>query len=529
VKLLNKILVLLVFFFLLSSCLEEFKDTDKIKSFKWEPQVAIPLINSSFNFLDFVENSTSQDYVYSDANGVITFAYQDTVHSKTGESIYALQNQGYQKSEEIPYPIASQILAEDSIVFRDKIIFNFSTKPGREIDSVLLKSGLFDFQTNWNFDHPGKLFVNFSSLSLNSDTLKTNYVFNNSSNPYDFSADLADYLVNLTDGGTSFNVFVMDFTWVIYKNGFPLPNPTTFDLNAQITQPEFIGIFGELGSESISTDQSTTKLDAFSRITDGTLELDDPKAIVTLINSFGVTSEVLMDDIRMTTNQGLQKLQGAITTNPITIDAISYSNLGSSSSTKIEINKQNSNIQDLIAGIPQEILYGFNGSLAGTNQKEFVLDTSALTVLVKLELPLKGKIIGLTANETYDFNGSDISSLKNVIMQVKSINTFPFDIKLQVYFLNDLKQIVDILIKDDNNIITASENDIEGNVILPGEKTLINELDAVQLDNISTATSLRLEAIINTTQAGTIPVTVLDSHNLSITIGVQATLDPINN
>jgi len=515
--------------FSLYSCLGEFNDLDKIKGFKWEPQIAIPIINSDFDFYDFVEHSAAKDYVTSDPNGVITFVYDNGILTKTGQSIYTIENQNYQSSEEIPFATTSQLPLLDSIVYTKKIIYAFTTSPGRELDSVFLKAGQLNFQTNWNFSQPGKVFIKFNSLTKNADTVRLSRQFSSSNPAFNSTIDLSTAQVDLSDKGSTFNKFALTFTWIIYNDGNPLPSPTNFNINLQLTSLQWRGIFGELGTETFNTAVSNTTFDFFDVLSSGTFELDNPKATIYFDNTFGVAANLDLNNIWVENSLGAKRVQGTIMANPVVIDGITYDQLGTKNTTSVEINSSNSNLADLIKDIPKSITSGFSGTANGISGKEFVMDTSHIDVNLKLELPFSGKIIGLTADKNYSFDGTGLENVKNVTLEMNSTNELPFEIALQIYFLDSLGNTVETLFNNNSVILEASDNAADGTVITPGKNTTEIILNETQLNNMSGATQIKMIAVINSYQSGTVPVTVYDLQKVKFTVGLHTTLNPTNN
>ena len=521
---LNKFVKLVLFSFLgylSTGCFSEFGDLDTIKKFKWEPSVAVPLIDSEFSFKDFVTEISDSSVVFSTDDGLIVFAYQDTVISKTGEMLITIPNQDFQYSNDFPSPLVIQFPFEDSIVYQEEIKFNFSTQSGQELDSILLKDGVLNFGINWNFTQPGKLEIEFKSLLQNGQPLSIYHEFASAFN-YSESFPLQNIKVDLTDQGTSTNIFLIDLNFTIYNNGNPLPFNPSFDINISATDPKFRAVFGELGSIPFNTNLGVTELKFFENLEFGIIELEDPRSSLTISNSFGMGVTTYIDDISITNTSGTSKLEGSITTQPISVDAVKLENIGDFEISVIEINNDNSNLRELIKYIPHEISVVFNGMVSNPGSKDFVLDNSAIYADLMVELPLHGKVSALRTSHDFDFDGSMFDDLDNVLLQFRSFNEFPIDMTIQATFLSQTGVPLLEFFTQDNNLLVASQNDLNGNVLNRGENVLIVELDRAELETASRSEFIRLDVEVSTFNNGSVPVKILDSHRITFKVGVQS-------
>jgi hypothetical protein len=518
-------LVKLILLFLLcvfvTSCFNEFSDLDNIKKFKWEPTIAVPIIDSEFSFKDFVTEISDSSVVYSRDDGLIVFAYRDTVISKTGESLITIPNQDFQYSNDLPAPLIIQFPFNDSIVYAEEIEFDFSTQSGQELDSILLKDGILNFGINWNFNQPGKLEIEFKSLLQNGQPITINHEFASSLN-YSESFPLQDIKVDLTDQGTSTNSFLIDLSFTIYNNGNPLLLNPSFDINLIVTDPKFKAVFGELGSIPFNTDIGTTKLKFFENMEFGIIELEDPTAILTISNSFGMGVTTYIDDISIAHTTGTTKLEGSITTQPISVNAVPLANMGNFEISVIEINNGNSNLKELIKYVPQEIAIAFNGAVSNPGSKDFVLDNSTVYLDLMVELPLYGKVSELGISHDFDFDGSIFDDLDNALLQFKSFNEFPIDMTIQATFLSQTGIPLLEFFTLDNNLLVASENDLNGMVVNRGENVLVVELDRDDLETASRSEFIRLDVEVSTFNNGSVPVKILDSHRITFKVGLQS-------
>jgi hypothetical protein len=104
---------------------------------------------------------------------------------------------------------------------------------------------------------------------------------------------------------------------------------------------------------------------------------------------------------------------------------------------------------------------------------------------------------------------------------VKTINEFPLDAYLQVYFVNSMGATVDSLFADNKVLIKAAPVDGNGISTSPSEVLKQVTLDKNRIDKINTASFLVVGASINTTNTGTVPVKITFDTKLKVNVGVN--------
>ena len=73
---------------LLQSCLK----VDTIQTDNWQPEVAIPLINTNIKLADFLNNSNAADFFQVDSNNFLTVVYEDKIPSPIAGDIIELED-----------------------------------------------------------------------------------------------------------------------------------------------------------------------------------------------------------------------------------------------------------------------------------------------------------------------------------------------------------------------------------------------------------------------------------------------------
>lgn len=513
-----------------SSCLEEIDDLDKLAEYTWNPQLAVPLANSNFSFGDFVTNFDSLTQVSVDNEGLISILYHTDFISARGSDIFTDLGQTLTLdtvSASIPDILLSQLPVLGSITFTQDITVALNSPSGEAIDSVWLNSGNLIINIDWGFATAGSFTITLTSVSSNSRTVLINNNFTSADFMFSDNIDLSGATLDLTDNGVTSNTFSFSLEITLQDPGAPVTSGD-FNLTFDFQNPVFKGIFGNLGAnKDIFSARDTIDLKFFDNIKGGTFRLENPIFNFTFKNSYGLPIAVILGNLEMSSLiNGTGQLTGSIADplNPPTITAPDFSGIGTDAITILEVNNTNSNVADLLAILPNKLIYKFEGKLnpGAVVPQNFVLDTSNVKIGLDVELPIHGRINNLEARNEFEFDGETFNDIDLALFRIVTDNGFPFEVDIQVYFLDSTNTVIDSLVTTDPVFISAAPVDAGGIVTQSIVKTTDIELSESKLNNLENSTKIIVVAIMNSNPADpTLSVKVLDTYKLQINIGVQ--------
>ena len=102
---------------MLWGCLEELGDLNNIEDYVWNPEIAVPIANSTFGLVEFLDNDEIDDYIGTDADGLIIFTYEDQFESQDAASYVEIPDETFNESIsfdapqwiQVPLPIEFEI------------------------------------------------------------------------------------------------------------------------------------------------------------------------------------------------------------------------------------------------------------------------------------------------------------------------------------------------------------------------------------------------------------------------------------
>ncbi len=519
---------LLVLTGFLSGCISGF-ETNNIAQLTFNPKFALPLVNSTFGFKEFLENSDSASIIEIDETGLITLVYDSgPIFSQDAESHIKIPNTTTRESFSFTTGELVALPIDLTITKKQTFSFTIVTPEGDEIDSVFLESGEMKLDLDSNFPASGEAIFRFLSLSSNGviEEDKFEWEYNGQQPSFDFTdiIDLSDLKVDLTENGTSVNRFIFEVEITLFYKGEDVFDNQSFDLSLELLDFEFKSIFGKIAERSITADADTIKLNFFNNLGEGSFQLDKPEINLTIGNGFGIPVEVQLNSLIGSNDTKEVQLTGSIT-DPQVIGFPAVEQLGDTIFTLLSINADNSNLGDVLSILPNKIIYGFQGTLnpQSLTNENFALRESELNMSLEIRVPLIGSASNLKATKEYPFDGAaDVSNIVFALFQVFTDNGFPFSLDLQIHFLDPNGNVLETLIDEiDQRIVEAAKVDGEGNVTESSQKTVQIQFSADKINRIQDATSIRIEAIINTTNNGANSVKILDNYEMQIKIGMQ--------
>lgn len=514
---------------LLSSCLEEFNDVDKIGEVKLSPEVATPIARSTFGLSDFLDSFNSNGLIETDEDGLITLIYGEELTSQSASELFRIQDQFFTQILEAPGSFVTPIPVTVTVPISTTYSEEFVPDNNERLDSLTFKTGTISVSLANTFKADGNLVMRINSLQNNGQALEIPFTWSYEGNTPIVTTgevDLTGYTAVLTDGST-YNTFSYDIEGELSFNNETISISEDIVTEIRLSNVSFSGIFGYLGMRSVGSEYDTLLIDIFSNVQGGNFLVDDPRIRFNFENSFGLTAQIDFQEFVARSNANeFVSLSGSIRDDLQTIAQPGYDQVGEFASSTISINNTNSNIVDIISILPEEIVYqmeGFVGT-ADVTEKSFALDTSRIDLSYEVELPLSFSLEDLYVTNTFDFAGEEFNNVISFDFVINTTNGFPLDFSLQAYFLDANGEVMDSLFTgESNNVLVPAQIDAEGIVVSPGVNTLEIAVSQERADIVKTSSQLRLEARAAT--SGDIPVKIRDDYQLDIKIGAYSEIE----
>jgi hypothetical protein len=492
----------------LGSCIKEKFDADLVDpTLQINPGVAAPIGWARYRLDEILVDSLNPDEMVIGPDGFISMVYHSDVYSLQASDIISIGDVDFQMPVENPFKEAYDLdtLPELGVTSRDTIPIplTFNGTNGASIDSILILSGWIKFSVSSRY--PDMSFI----ANLMEDTVSENQFALTETHLVD-SLDLAGKMLPVNP---ETNSIPMQWTLTMRKSPEVIDPGPILDLNINIVGMKFDVIYGYLGQFSISAGPQSFPVDFFDRTVGGTFYFEDPGLSIRSRNSFGLPIRV---DTLSFTALGREGQRTGITgiglpgpSNPWLLDYPERGQEGQSAEDSLVLNNDNTDLFDVLGTSPGEISVRMAGSTnpEGEDHRNFLLDTSRLSLSTELTLPLYGYADLLLIADTLDFVFGDFydnppQEIKRLFFRLDFHSQFPVEVTTQLYFLDQGYNMLDSLFHDagDNRqIVPGAPVDANGFAVPFHPDPVEIELNREQIDNISSCCYILATGRVTTT------------------------------
>jgi len=289
------------------------------------------------------------------------------------------------------------------------------------------------------------------------------------------------------------------------------------------TFDEFIPSYatGYLGTHNLSA-HSASAINAFRKIKSGSFDLKSAKANLEIYNYVGVDLSMEINKLstkNIATNTKID-LNHCIIGASLNIERASESGLEDYPvwAKHYSYDISNSNLDNMIEIMPDSFYINvkavFNplGNISAGN--DFIYFDKGIDGVVKLEVPLNFSSSQLIIEDEVDLKFDD-DNVNGGILNVFMNNSYPFDLDVQFYIIDNQNLVVDSLFLD-GSYIAAGIMGNSGVVIEKKETALKVNLNDKMIDALSNNNKVRIRAKINSPQQ--IKYKIYDFYSLGIKI-----------
>jgi hypothetical protein len=489
---------------------------DRVAETKWNPDMALPLVNSSLTASDIITKGDKAGKIEVASDKFCTLVYKNELDIKTGEELLFLPDQtmAQQNGNITPLAVAAFGVAPIGATasYSTNSVVNFSSG-SMVMDSVLFDSGSLSFTAVSTMLHDASVTFTLTSATKNGFPLVVNTVLN-AANSYQSTVTIPvnGYSFDLTNGGSQTNKIPVKMDVTLTKTSAG-NLPTTSDkisFTPSMNNLDWKRVHGDMGTFTMSAGIPDTIIFAAFRNSffTGHIVHADPKVIFEIRNSFGIPMQVDFISVKgniPAPNPGAGDfvVTGSGVTTPLSVTAPTLAQIGQQVISSRTLDKNNSNVRDVINNNPYYFITKINfvANPTGTpSSHNFITDTSTVRANVRCELPLYGKASNFEIVKEFDFEFKDTDAVESATIRSIMSNGFPLDLEMQIYFVDAFGNPVDSLVKSAANRfpVKAGVIDGTGKVVTPTVVTTDNTIEELRWKVISSLSKkIRIKANIS--------------------------------
>ncbi len=540
----KKITPILVCAIALSACVKKKIDFDNMADQQWTPEVAVPLVNSSFTIKDILVETNKNGNISVGADGFCTLIYKGNLFSVKGTDFIPLVNNNISSSYSVS---ASDALTINSLPVGSSATIPFSTLGSYitgnslvKIDELTFKTGDLNVGITSTFKQNSVITITIpTAKKLNVAFTETIAVQASTGSNVTVAQtfDLSGYNFDMTNGGTTTNKFNINYSVKATKTSASSLPGEQIQISQGFTNQSFSLIKGDVGTQGIVATVDTVAISIFKNAVPngGDFSIKYTQIKFNIENSYGLPIRLNNltlkpygpgQDFSMYPIVPLPAAYALIDINAPTAigdSAFTYPpTIGGPTETILNaiINKK-----------PKNFIYQV-GSLTNPTgtpvTRNFITDKSQFRVDMQLEIPLDGKAWDFVFRDTIPFKFSEDASGKINSLTFRNYvnNGFPFDVGINLDFV-DSSYVVQQTLNPNavySDVIPSASIDGNGKVVSSTEKTTDFVLNKTQIDNLKNVKHIIVRATGKTTNAasGTGPdVKIYDYYRLAVKMGIK--------
>jgi len=338
--------------------------------------------------------------------------------------------------------------------------------------------------------------------------------------------DLAGHTVDLTVDGTKYNQMEQIRIASIDSSGnmITITNKDSVFLYYGLVDivPEYVE--GFLG-EAHYTFSDSSSLDMFKNIQLGTIELENPKMNFTINSSIGINGQLVNRGVSVTNKKTGQSKNLEGMPPYFDVNGPTLSNPTQNVTSSVFLDKTNFNIVDLFKILPDFYTYKFdvyaNYDKDPSVKDNFATDQSSITGVLDVSMPFSGVVNNITLTDTFDFNLEEAGSLTRVkegTLKCITNNSFPYQAKIQIYFMDEFGTLVDSLfhLSESQRIVYAGIANANGYVETPTQTILNSFADQARIQKLKTVRKAYSRAVLDSDPNNLVPRTIYSTYYVDI-------------
>ncbi|MCH8903240.1 MAG: hypothetical protein IIA45_04935 [Bacteroidetes bacterium] len=408
---------------------------------------------------------------------------------------------------------------------RDTITVNFNS--GEDIRTLRVKTGNFIYSGTSTFGNGLQLTLSIPFLTKNSVPFSQTFGINAQNQSF----PLAGYEFDLSCGGALSNSIIVVFEVSSGGNivSFNAGDTIVATMNANNMKLEYAD--GYLGRQIFSIDEDTLTMNIYGNYVSGSVMFENPTIDIYIDNSYGFPITANFNILNAINNNGVVTnliMPGSLN-DSIVLNYPLYPAVGDLERTTINMDKNNSNLSQVIATSPYSIRYGVSvvGNSAGNQGNiDFVTDSSYISVSVDVAFPLHGRITSIVVQDTFDLNIQLLEVIQYATFVLVTENGFPLDVGLQLIFVDSVGPNnyihIDSLFDSDENLLVSGTIDGNGRVNNPSTKRTEVFYNQTRFAEIKKANKLILKARLSSIDNGTTPIKLYSDYFVQVNLGIKA-------
>lgn len=496
----KKITILIAFALLLGSCVKDtIDDLSKIKGVTAESNWMLPVVDAEAGLEKFIGGVDDQVEIVADDQGKLTliFAGRDSLGEKQLVSIDPLSvNQTLSlPAPAIPVFEAVGVFSES---INDRVSLNLGS--GINVENLQIKKGKVTVNITNSFQHNTFIKISYPAITKGGLPLVDSFEFNYTGTPHapiirTTSLDGYEIDANSDINNPGTIPYIVEFKLQKVTGSTTTPADAIV-FNQTLSIEEYAKAEGYFGPIELLKLKESSRLGIFDKKIDGNVFINDPRLRIKVYNTIGmpiqgrISKMVIVAGLGDTVPVEINPFKDTFSINYTTIQ-------GQEAITEYVIDRNNSNLDEVISSAPQYFIYEitFTANADNVPKTNVIYDKSTIKVDASFEIPADLRIV------SYGVESQQSFSLKNDLNQLDSngvfveyaealseiTNQMPLGAFVQVYFIDTITNTVLDSLYESQFVVPASLVNASGRVIAPAVRQSTTFIDKAKYERITAA------------------------------------------
>ncbi len=506
---------------------------------------SFPLGESTYIMRDLVANQTGDSLSFQeDSTSLYTLLYYDTITYSTPDDLVQIDDINFSGAiGTIPTAVGP-----GTVNLGDSFEISYDPQENEELDSVFYESGDLTITTTSTIAGDVAYtftIANTTNVNNGNPITVTGNISNGGTDMQ--TRSLIGHKTVLTDPSGS-NALAVDLDAVVTLSGMQsLAGTETLSFDLTYGNQSFSLIYGKFGQDTIQVGDQSIEIDFFSQTAREGITFGNPSITFDFRNLFGVPIGIDFEGVFGDDGAGGNQvfLTGDIVRNDPVIegsplDSPTPTTPGDIAQTIVEINRDNSNLVQLLSQSPERLVFDVAGisNPESTTAGNYLQPTSSITANVTLEVPMEVQFVNFQEEGSFGLgDGLDLSNVDSAFIRLVSNNELPFSGAVNLV-VQDADSVNLFPITDTTDpqfdqeqldrftnipVIKAPLINFNGEVTDPSGATEDIALTKEEVELISGASHIIITMVLNTPVTQTsreIYVKILADYTLSLKVGI---------
>lgn len=484
----------------------------------------VPLGFSSYTIRDLLDQQNdSITGLEEDSTSLLLLYYTDSILYNAEDDFVDIQD--ITGSDTLDISDIPPVTGPATFSFQKSAIEAYESEGEEELDSVYYTQGELALTVSSNANATLNYSITFEN-TLTQDTRQP-VVFTGTINGQGSDSPapqpLAGYFTRLEG---SEDLFSLTFdAEIVLANGEAFNGDEILAYEFTYQNQDFDLIYGKLGQDTINVGNEDLAIDFFEDSGDEGFFLGDPVFRFTFDNSFGVPVATNFSGIRSEDENGSSNSLDGFIIGPNNLPEINAAETpGEIKQTIIEIDKSNSNINQMLSNSPSRIVFDViaYSNYYDNTSSNFVQPGNEIDGFIEVEIPLELSLKNYKQSFAFNLNGGlDTQDIDSAFLRIVTLNELPFSGSLSM----EIQDTTDAAIYTIPEVLVfaAPFIDVNGRVTDPSGAAADIALPPEAITALGEGDRIEMTVTLNTPVSQTsrdIFVKILADYTIDIKIGL---------